>query len=115
MIPLTAHRTETKATPGNGRRKDSMTSNNTLVQSVSTHHTNGHVPVRAGMTLREALISIRAHREKFGSIGGMMAELSDGSHLSVECRCQSMGSQRIERRFYDSYASTDKLLRVYPW
>jgi hypothetical protein len=92
-----------------------MTSNKTLVQSVSTHHTNDYLPVREGMTLQEALKVIRANRETFGNIGGMTAELSDGTQLYVECRCRRMGSHRIERRYYDAYASTDKLLRVYPW
>jgi hypothetical protein len=89
--------------------------NTNLVQVVSNHHMDGQAPVREGMTLRAALAAIRANREKFGTIGGMTAELSDGSQIVVECSCRRMGSQRIERRFYDSYASTDKLLRVYPW
>jgi hypothetical protein len=92
-----------------------MTSNMKLVQSVSTHHTTGPAPVREGMTLREALFSIRANRETFGTLGGLRAELSDGSQLVVDHWRPRMGSQRIERRCYDSFASADKLLRVYPW
>jgi hypothetical protein len=89
--------------------------NTNLVQIVSNHHMNGPAPVIEGMTLREALKAIRDNREKFGTIGGMAAELSDGSQIVVECSCRRMCSQRIERRFYDAYSSTDKLMRVYPW
>jgi hypothetical protein len=98
-----------------------MTRTTILVTDVSHHHTEGLHPVREGMTLQEALKDIRANRGSFGSIGGMTAELSDGSHLAVECqkceggRCQLMSSQRIERRNHDTYTSTDKLVRVYPW
>jgi hypothetical protein len=92
-----------------------------LVTEVSHHHMEGTQPVREGMSLQEALKDIRANRDSFRDIGGMTAELSDGSHLSVECqkceggRCQLMSSQRSERRNHDTYTSTDKLVRVYPW
>jgi hypothetical protein len=98
-----------------------MTRTTILVTDVFHHHTEGTRPVREGMSLQEALKDIRANRDSFGSIGGMTAELSDGSHLAVECqsceggRCQLMSSQRIERRTHDTYTSTDKLVRVYPW
>jgi hypothetical protein len=77
--------------------------------------------VREGMDLKEALASISANRDSFGNLGGMTAELSDGSHLEVENqKCADghsylMSSQRIERRNHDTYTSTDKLVRVYPW
>ncbi len=98
-----------------------MTRTTILVTNVSHHHTEGTRPVREGMTLQEALKDIRANRDSFGNLGGMTAELSDGSHLVVQCqpcdggRCKLMSSQRIERRNYDTYTSTDQLIRVYPW
>jgi hypothetical protein len=98
-----------------------MTRTTILVTDVSYHHTEGLRPVSEGMTMREALNDIRANRDSFGDIGGMTAELSDGSHIVVQCQpCEDghallMDSQRIERRNHDTYTSTDKLIRVYPW
>ena len=97
-----------------------MTRTTILVTDVSHHHMEGSRPVREGMTMREALEDIRANIDSFGDIGGMTAELSDGSHIVVQClmSCdggQLMSSQRIERRNYDTYTSTNKLIRVYPW
>jgi hypothetical protein len=92
-----------------------MEAHNAKVESITTHHTNAPAPVREGMTLREALEAIRAHRDTFGGLGGLSAELSDGSQLVVECRRRRMGSQRIERRRFDAFANCEKLLRVYPW
>ena len=91
-----------------------------LVTDVSHHHTEGSRPVCEGMTMREALEDIRANIDSFGDIGGMTAEWSDGSNIVVQCQpsCdggQLMNSQRIERRNYDTYTSTDRLIRVYPW
>lgn len=69
----------------------------------------------AGLTLRQALAAIRAAgRKNFGNIGGMTAELSDGSSIEVSLRPAGdrtyvMSSQRIVRR------RADEIVREYKW
>lgn len=89
--------------------------------------TTSHVETRiddiesmSGLSIRRALAALREiGRSAFGNIGTMNAELSDGSHLSVELQRASeprtylMSSQRIRR--YEHNRDGERTLCIYPW
>jgi hypothetical protein len=88
------------------------------VEGVYMHHmpdTSSHDLIRRGMDLRQALYILRhAGRRYFGDLGGMTADLSDGTQLIVGLTPASdngyiMSSQRISRG--DGY----RTVRFYPW
>jgi hypothetical protein len=90
----------------------------TTVTAVQMHHMpdiSSHDLIRPGMTLRHSLTCLRVvGRGYFGDLGGLTADLSDGSVLSVGLVEASdggwlMSSQRISRG--DGYRVT----RYYAW
>ena len=87
------------------------------------HHLSdgGECPVVEGQTVRQAMRALRGvGRGNFGDIGGLRADVSDGSELVVALRdsgdgnSRLMSSQRIIRRRYDAWSGRD-VDRVFSW
>ena len=88
------------------------------ITQYTTDHMTGKLPDLFDLTLRQALAVIRSERDAFGDIGGLHADLSDGTIISVELRPASdggylMNSQRIVRGEY-LYGAM-RINAHYPW
>ena len=80
---------------------------------------SGKPPVKEGMTTRQAIEAIRAWgRWRFGNMGGMLAEMDDGTRIEVECWYGKQGtglmsSQEIKRTAHED--GREVVIRKYKW